>query len=161
MQKPFKYRSRKVLPPEMKSQGIMRGASPKEQFVGQIQGNKASDLEERWQRGLDKLEAGYQFRVRITSQALGNQKLTRTFANVSGEVEIDFLVEIRGQTTPIFIDGQIGHYFTPYQAEEDRLKTEITDEFGRQMGWRPSVRIPFWEIKNQDDADRRTRELFV
>lgn len=160
--KPFKYRNRAVRKPDYQGQsGVLRGAAEHEQFVGEIQGEKASDIEERLQRAMDKLELGYQFRVRVTSQALGDQKLTRTFANISGEAEIDFLVEARGQTIPIMVDGQIGHFFTPYQADEDRQKNIVVDEFGKQYGWRPTVRIPFWQLIDQNYADRTARDLFV
>lgn len=160
--KPYKYRVRQVAPPDYNHvTGVQRGRTEHEQFVGSIGGVKASDLEERWQRALDKLEIAAEFRVRITSQALGNQRLTKQFANVRGEVEIDFLVDHRGVTTPVFIDGQIGHFHTPYQADEDRQKTIIADEFGRQFGWAPSLRVPFWELIDQNYADRKVRNTFV
>lgn len=159
--KPYKYKVRRLLPPALRPSGIQRGSGDHENFIGQIQGEKASDLEERFARGLNKLELGYQFRVRVTSQALGAQKLTRVFANMEGEAEIDFLVEARGQTIPVMIDGFVGHFMTPYQADHDRQKTIIVDSFGVNYGWRPTVRIPFTELVNQDYADRKVRDLFV
>lgn len=162
MSDPYKYRVRPTRKPDIPTgSSIFRGATEHEVFVGQIQGEKSSDIEERFQRGLDKLELNYDFRVRVTSAALGIQKLTHVFANVEGEAEIDFLVEARGETTPIMIDGQIGHFFTPYQADHDRQKTIVVDNFGKTQNWRPTVRVPFWQLIDQNYADRTVRDLFT
>jgi hypothetical protein len=132
----------------------------KEVLTGQIGGVKASDLEERFWRSLNKVELPSDFRFRISSALTGKQQLTRRFLNETGEVEIDFLVHKNGITTPVFIDGQIGHFFTDYQADKDALKTNAANEFGASIGWRPSVRVPFWKLTDQTTTDRTVRELF-
>jgi very-short-patch-repair endonuclease len=157
--KPYKYRLRKVAPPDYDYGHTVLRVGNQEVLNGVVQGMKASDLEERVAKALDKLEAEYEFRARITSAALGEQELTRQFENVRGEVEIDFLVD-RGQVTPVFVDGQISHHFTPYQAEQDKAKTDITNEFGTRFGWREAVRIPFWTLIDQEMTDRTVRNLF-
>ena len=126
-----------------------------------VQGMKASDLEERAARAIDKLEIGYEFRVRLTSEFLGARRLTREFNNMRGEIEMDFLLEKDTRVYPIFIDGQISHYWTEAQADADKVKTNAVNEFGRQFGWHEAVRIPFWKLDNQDMADRTIRELFL
>jgi len=157
--KPYKYRNPRVAPPDYTTQNVLR-VGDQELLTGQIDGMKASDLEERSYKSISKLEISTQFRVRITSEALGQQRITRAFANIRGEVEIDFLCEQGGQTTPIFVDGQISHFMTPYQADEDKAKADLTNEFGRQFGWREAVRIPFWKLLDQEMSDRTYREVF-
>lgn len=155
--KPYKYRQQRIAPPEYTRENVQRVGN-EEVLTGQVQGMNASDLEERVARALDKLEISYGFRERISSAAIGTRRLTSQFANIKGEVEIDFIAE-RGQVYPIFVDGQISHYFTPYQADKDKEKTAVTNEFGRQFGWHEAIRIPFWELETQDMTDRTIRNL--
>jgi hypothetical protein len=62
--------------------------------------------------------------------------------------------------TPIFIDGEIGHFFTAYQADKDSVKTNVTNDFGRAAGWMPALRVPFWMMNDQDQTDRTVRDSF-
>ncbi len=159
--KPYKYRIRPVAPPEAEYGQTVNRVGDQEQLTGQINGMKASDLEERVYNSLNKLEIPSEFRVRITSEFLGQQRLTHKFDNIRGETEIDFLCDHLGRTVPIFVDGQIGHFFTAYQADHDKQKVEVTDEFGKQQGWKESIRIPFWKLLDQDMTDRTIRDIFV
>jgi hypothetical protein len=157
--KPYHYRNPRVAPPDYTTENVLR-AGDQEVLSGNIHGMKASDLEERVARALDRLEIGYEFRARLTSDALGRRELTNQFANIRGEIEIDFVCE-RGQTTPIFVDGQIAHFMTPHQADVDKEKENATNEFGRRLGWREAVRIPFWKLLDQAMTDRTIRDIFV
>jgi hypothetical protein len=157
--KPYQYRNRNITPPEYTRENVQR-TGDQEVLTGRVQGMDASDLEERVARAMDRLEIEYQFRVRVTSDALGDRRLTREFANVRGEIEMDFLVS-NGRVTPIMVDGQVSHFLTPAQAEEDQVKTNVVNEFGKRLGWREVVRIPFWKLVNQDMADRTVRDIVV
>ena len=133
--KPFKYHVRPVAPPDLHLGPHVIRTGEHEQLTGIVQGMKASDLEERWSRAIEKLNVNYEFRVRISSIATGaKQHLQRKFTNVEGEVEIDHLCDFYGRVTPIMIDGMISHFMTPYQADSDRLKKDIVDEFGKSYG---------------------------
>ena len=157
--KPYKYRNPRIAIPDYSHGNTVLRVGSQEVLSGTVQGMKASDLEERFARSLERMEIGYQFRARLTSDALGDRELTRQFANIRGEIEIDFLSE-SGQVTPVFIDGQIAHYFTPYQADVDREKVNAANEFGRRFGWREAVRVPFWKLMDQETTDRTAREIF-
>lgn len=159
--KPFQYRNRNVGPLEYDHPQSVSRTGTQEVLSGIVQGMDASDIEERTARALDRIEASYDFRVRITSEALGPQRLTRQFANIKGETELDFLCEFQGRVFPIFVDGEISHYFTPAQAEADRIKTNVANEFGRRFGWKEAVRIPFWKLTTQDMADKTIRDIFL
>ena len=156
--KTYQYRIRPVGTVDFNYGYTVLRAGSQERLTGQVQGMKASDLEERVGKALDKLGIDFSFRVRITSEALGAQKLTHQFANVRGEVEIDMLCDVGGQSVPVFVDGEISHFFTPYQADMDKVKTDVTDEFGKQFDWRESIRLPFWKLIDQDMADRTVRD---
>ena len=66
--KPYKYRNIPIARPEFNIHGVSR-VGVKEQLTGQIQGQKASDLEERQANSYDALKVGYTFRARITASA--------------------------------------------------------------------------------------------
>jgi hypothetical protein len=159
--KPYLYRNRPIGSPDYDYGQTVIRTGDQEVLSGEVQGMKASDLEERTARALSRMEIPFQFRVRITSDALGEQKLTTRFENVRGEVEIDFMAERNGQVTPIFVDGQIGHFFTPHQADVDKLKADIANEFGRRFGWKEAVRVPFWQLANQAMTDRTIEDIFL
>lgn len=159
--KPYLYRTRPIGTPDMNYGQTVIRTGDQEQLTGEINGEKASDLEERSFRSLSRLEVSTEFRVRITSEALGQQRLTSRRANIRGEVEIDFLCEKGGQVTPIFVDGEIAHFMTPHQADVDKQKADLANEFGRQFGWREAVRVPFWKLVDQEMADRTYRDIFL
>lgn len=159
--KPFQYRNRNIGPLEYDHPQSISRTGTQEVLSGVVQGMDASDIEERTARALYKIEIPFDFRARISSDALGQRRLTREFANIKGEVEIDMLCEKDGAVTPIFVDGEISHYFTPAQAEADRIKTNVANEFGRRFGWKEAVRIPFWKLTTQDMADKTIRDIFL
>jgi hypothetical protein len=158
---PYLYRQRPVAPPDLNYGHTVMRTGDQEVLSGEINGDKASDLEERSARSMSKMNIPIEFRVRITSEALGNQRLTKSRANIKGEIEIDFLAEYNGQVTPIFVDGEIAHFMTPHQADIDKQKADLANEFGERFGWRPAVRVPFWKLIDQDMADRTYREIFL
>jgi len=155
----FNYNIRFPRPQPLRRGPSLQRGGEQEQLTKMVQGLPASDIEERFSRSLAKLEIPFSFRMRISSYLQGAQKLSRNFTNMKGEIEIDHLVQSAKGVIPVFIDGQISHFFVPYQADADREKTELTDEFGAKLGWRPSVRIPYWKLLDQDMSDRTLREL--
>jgi hypothetical protein len=155
---PFKYDIRQIKRPHYSPQGVNRIGST-EQLTGTIQGKPASDLEERVGKALEKLNINYEFRARISSLALGTRRLTMAHANMPGEIEIDHLIDNGGQMIPILIDGEIAHFMTLYQKLSDAEKTEGINAFGKVLGWHEVVRIPFTELKTQEEADHVVRRI--
>lgn len=153
--KPYKYSERHIGTPEFPLGPTVQRTGSAEQLTGYIQNQKASDLEERVGNALNKRKIPFEFRVRV-SALLGG--LTTAHANLPGEAEIDFLID-NGQVTPILVDGEISHFMTPYQKLQDAEKVAAIDNFGRQMGWHESVRIPFTELRDQSAADNVIRRV--
>lgn len=156
--KPYKYRVRSPGVPDYSGGASLNRVGEKEVFTGVVQGKKASDLEERFARSLEKNGIGFEFRVRISSMIAGARRLTKVFANLPGEVEIDALVQ-HDRTIPVMIDGFIGHMMAPWQQERDQEKTAIVNDFGKQFGWQEVVRIPFTELETQTLSDWAARKL--
>lgn len=123
--------------------------SSAEQFTGQINGLKASDIEERFDRALRKNPniINYEFRA-----------ATVAGRNLPGEVEVDFMVDTGTLKQPVQIDGEFAHK-TQQQKESDAMKDAILNDFMQGYAF-PVVRIPYLELSTQDAANRVVKELF-
>ena len=155
--KPYKYRNPRIARPDFDVQGVTR-VGHKEVLTGMINGEKASDLEERQYKSFRKLGVDAQFRARISSLLSGSRRLTSTMRNLPGEVEIDLLLDY-SPVIPIFIDGQISHFMSPWQRVKDAEKAAIVTEFGSGLGWRESIRVPFVDIMTEEDSDRVAKKI--
>lgn len=131
--------------------------NPTEELTGLVQNKKASDLEERFARAMNKLpDWGYTFRVRINPIT---HRLSQRFTNLAGELEIDFLAR-RGTTLlPILVDGEVGHYLAAWMKDLDAEKKDNIDRYMRSYGAMPSIRVEFWRLANQEMTDQYVRQL--
>ena len=130
-----------------------------ETLLGMVQDQKASDLEERSARAIDKLsDWSYTFRIRISPLT---NRLTTNVRNIRGEYEIDFLCSRGEQLWPIMIDGEISHFMTEWQREQDDIRETTINAALESYGATPVKRVPFWELDTQKRADRYFRELLV
>lgn len=117
-----------------------------ETFVGEINGLKASDLEERSVRSITKLGGEYEFRVPFVAGR-----------NLPGEAELDFMVDFNGVYQPAQVDGGFAHKAAAQKAE-DAVKDAIIDAILGD-GYLPVVRIPGDKLQTQDDSDQTWREV--
>ena len=115
----------------------------------EVQGQAASDLEERFAKALDKNSrvTGYEFRVPYLA---GRSML--------GEVELDFAV-YAPLLYPVQIDGEIGHS-SAEQIAKDLFNNARLDEHLRGIAAAPVVRVKWLDLQTQDDADQLVREMF-
>ena len=149
----FKYIVPRVLRPDPPTGGGVTRVTVPEVLTGYVQGKKASDIEERMGKAFGKLGAGYEFRARLSPLLNGSRVLSQMIRNLPGELEIDFLV-MHGVVRPIQVNGEIGHFMAPWQAQVDIDKNAMIDQFGAMLGWMPVVGIPFVDILTQEMADR-------
>lgn len=119
-----------------------------EGFTGQIQGLKASDLEERFARALDKRKnvISYEFRKPFVAGR-----------NMPGEIEVDFSV-YDGSYYPIQIDGEFAHK-SAAQRTSDEMKNIVLDGLLKGSA-HPVQRIRFDRLQTQEAADHVVREIF-
>lgn len=129
-----------------------------EELTGVVQNLKASDIEERSARAIDKTEWQYQFRVRISPLTGG---LTDVIRNLPNEFEIDFLASRGKSIQPILIDGEVSHFLAQWQKLQDEIRESTINNSLKQYGALPVVRVPFWELDTQARADRYFRELLL
>lgn len=133
------------------SQAVDRLKAPAagETFSGEIQGLKASDLEERFARSWDKRGYGYDFR---TANVVGR--------NLPGEVELDFSVDLKWAVQPVQIDGLIGHKTAEQKAEADAKDAILNDEL-RGTGALPVIRIAEYQLVTQELSDRVVDDILA
>jgi len=117
-------------------------------LTGRVQGQAASDLEERFARALSRTDLGYQFQVRV-----------RTVGGVPGqEKRIDFIVE-DGPGCPVEIDGPFAHH-TAAQQGADLVREILLNEALRRRGMLPIRRVKWWQLETQALANRLVTEIF-
>jgi len=132
--------------------------NPGEVLTGEVQNKRATDIEERAARAIDKTDWDYRFRVRISPQAGG---LTEEWQNLPGEYEIDFLL-YRGNTIwPILIDGEVSHFLALWQKVQDEQRESVINAALRKYGATPVKRVEFWWLADQAKANRFFRSLLL
>ena len=127
-----------------------------EVLSGYINGDSASDIEERAYRALAKRQIPTAFRFRI-NPLMG---FTQTRMNILGELEVDFLAQYRGEYVPLLIDGEISHFMAMWQIDADVEKVIEINKALSVLKARPALRIPFWKLKDQSMSDRTISEIF-
>jgi hypothetical protein len=139
--------------PRKKRVSIPAGSAQKqdegEVLSGQIQGQAASDIEERCARALDKDDRifGYTFREAVISRR-----------NLPGQLEVDFVVYSGSLIYPIQVDGEFAHKGTGKKAE-DALKDAMVNNYFKQYGAQPVLRIDGDKLADQSSADKLVKEL--
>jgi hypothetical protein len=117
-------------------------------LTGFVNGMRASDLEERFARGLRGagLRFRFQYLVSVVDSLPGKEKV------------VDFLVE-KGFFYPIEIDGLIAHH-TAAQKGKDLVREILLNDKFKQRGIYPIQRVKWWQLETQEMANRIVRELF-
>ena len=129
----------------------------RESLTGKVNGEDASDIEERAARALSKLQIPFSFRARINPLA----GVTQERQNIIGEVEIDFLADYYSKLYPINIAGEISHFFTKAQAVKDERKEIKINTALAPLNAHPLIVIPFVHLTDQESADRLIRYGFM
>ena len=124
-----------------------------EGLSGSVMGKKASDLEERFAKALNKLKniQGYRFDTIID-----------TPYQIPGQsYQVDFVVSQYSSTHFIEIDGEFTHK-TAEQKSDDFARDQILGSFLNKTwpGAQPIVRVEGWRLSTQFDADLLARRLF-
>ncbi len=146
--KPYKFkkpRAVKLLPLNR-----LKGTSADEVLGGVVQGQAASDLEERFAKALDNLGdaiQGYEFRVPYIQGR-----------NMPGEIEVDYVV-YTPFPQPIQIDGAFAHKSAEQRAD-DLYSDAVLNDHLRGVAM-PVIRIKDNELQTQEDANQRAREIFL
>lgn len=132
-----------------------------EQLGKVVQGKRASDIEERFARALDKNE-------RVDSYEFIVHEITG--ANLPGEAQLDFLVTAGGQQFAVQVDGEFAHKSAEQRAsdavQDARLSEALKDVISEPY---PTsgiaangliARVPGYLLEDQHEADKLVQEMF-
>ena len=125
-------------------------APPEEVLTGIVQGQDASDIEERTHRALDARRLSHEFKVYVdTLYSLPFQKK-----------QIDYMVYDGATVTPTEVDGYIGHYRTIGQQADGWGRDLQINEVLEPQGYQKVKHLPYWKLDNQEKANRYISEVF-
>lgn len=144
----FKYKVRRIARREMPF-GKIQSVKNDEGLVGYISGSPASDLEERFARAMDKDPRidGYSFREAVISPR-----------NMPGQLEVDFVVQMGPIVYAIQIDGEFAHKGAAKRLDDAR-KDALVNEYMKQYGAKPVIRIDGEKLSSQEEANKIVRTL--
>lgn len=119
-----------------------------------VQGQKASDLEERFARALSKLNRNFIFQYVIPAYD------GAPIANLPGEVHLDFL-DVTDIPRPYAVDD-VSFIHKGAEALADDMQDDIrTNAFFSQYGGAPVKRVPGNYLQTQEMADAYVRTLVL
>lgn len=156
--KPFKWKPIRLPSPDRPNIGRYT-PNIDEVLTGYIGRYKASDLEERSARSLDKYKVGFRFRTQfVPSDPPIMLELEDGGRDQQGNVEADFLLETMGLPVAVLPDGQFAHK-TREQREHDREQDEKLSEIMRLYGGGYVVRVPHYWLTTQEQSDMTWNEI--
>lgn len=117
---------------------------------GYINGMKATDIEERFARALnkDKRIDGFIFRMPIMSPR-----------HMAGQIELDFLAQSGPHYYPVQIDGAYAHKNIGKQQDDAKKDILINEYLRKTYNALPIIRIKGIDLETQEEADIQEREL--
>lgn len=147
----FQYKVRKPRAPTIPKGHYPIPLVETEVLTKLVQGKKATDIEERLARALDRKGIAFQFQTNYIAGM-----------NLPGEIQLDFLVFQEGLYYPIQVQGEYAHQNATQKAR-DRDRDAILNK--RLSGLaQPVARVPSDELRydltTQDSADDFVLEYF-
>jgi len=138
----YMYKKRKTKLPETVNR--LQATKDGEVLTGYVQGQKASDIEERFAKALGKaIKNGSIMSYEFQPSYIANR-------NVQGEIRLDFLVHVP-PAQPIQIDGTFAHKAAE-QKSKDKVKDAILNKHLEGTGTLPVIRIPGNELDTDEMA---------
>lgn len=150
--KTFKWKTIRLPSPDRPNIGR---ATPNidEVLTGYIGRYKASDLEERSARSLEKYKVGFMFRPQfVPSDPPILLELESGGRDQQGNVEADFVFEAMSLPVAVLPDGQFAHK-TRAQRERDREQDAKLAEVMRAYGGGYVIRVPHYWLTTQEQSD--------
>lgn len=149
--KSYRYRIQ-GLPDQPVSPVVPFETKDQEQLTGQVNGMKASDIEERFAKSMSKMQniKGFMFRYVFFGPR-----------NSSGSVEVDYIASTaQGRVYAVLIDGEYAHK-SAAQKERDKTRTQKLWEQLKNQISAPPIRIPADKLSSQDASDATAKELLL
>ena len=154
MMKPYSYKlpSRRAASLNLNRLRNLTNPADPIPLTGWVHGKQASDLEERFYRGVKNAgvpdeDIHYDVPVRV-----------RTGMRIE-EKRVDFMIDL-GVMQPVEVDGYIGHSTAAQQGYDQVREILLNAEF-RKRGVRPLKRVKWWQVETQEMADAIARDIIT
>jgi hypothetical protein len=157
MKKPYKIKRERAISIPRPPTG-RRPAKVGEILTGYIGYDKASDLEERSARSLDRNKIKFSFRMQFIPADPPIVIANKLGRNQLGAIEADFIFERAAQTVAVQVDGEFAHK-TAEQIESDRLKDAQLTNILYQLGGGFVIRVPHFWLETQEQSDNTWNQL--
>jgi hypothetical protein len=152
MEKPYLYKkpSKRVANLNLDRLEQIKNPTDPIPLTGWIHGKEASDLEERFYRGVKSAgildeDIHYNVPVRVTNGMRLEEK------------EVDFMIDL-GVMQPVEVDGFIGHH-TAAQEGYDQVREMLLNAEFRKRGICSLKRVKWWQVETQEMADATARSI--
>ncbi|MCB2179447.1 hypothetical protein KQH61_05950 [bacterium] len=150
MIKPYKYPTPNTRMPRLTLNRLQPPGDEEEELTGWVNGKPASDLEERYARGLRAMKLEFSFQVEFS-----------TAVSLVGEDKVvDFVVQYGGMYFPVDINGAIGHSSSA-QRGRDAVRETLLNEIFDQRGMAHLQTVWYDELGDQTAADLVVKRMFV
>ena len=126
-----------------------RGEKEDEGLTKMVQGQRASNIEERF------------YRAAVEEEEIEQVKFQPTFGagrNLPGEIRPDFLLWAGGIMYPVWVDGSYWHR-TPEQKERDVRQVQELDMILQGSGAYPGQRVPDTDLEDMESAGRAVEKV--
>jgi hypothetical protein len=144
--KPFKYKKQRTARPERLNR--IKQETDSEGLTGYVHGLKASDLEERSARSLNKMDIDFNFQFEVTT----------AFTLPGEERKVDFVVR-QGLGYAYEIDEVEFIHRGAAAQQEDLVRDALINEKLAKLGIQPIVHIPSTDLETQELSDETWRAL--
>jgi len=126
----------------------LRVTAEAENLAGVVNGQEASEIEERFAKALRGKGLDFSFQVVLP-----------TGYQIPGQLNtIDFVI-YEGVGYPVEIDGDWVHK-NASQRDRDLIRDAIINAQMTPRGWMPIMRVPGYKLETQEDADKTVEEMF-
>lgn len=147
--KPYLYPKKSNRQDRMRVNRLKPPKVDDEQLTGFVNGERASDLEERFARALraEKIDFSFQVQFSTAVSLVGEDKV------------VDFVVN-NGLQFPVDINGSIGHTSSA-QRGKDAVREALLNEVFSYKGMQPLQVVWWYELDNQQEANAVVKRMFA
>ena len=144
----YRYRTRSKRRSRLNIARVKPVRAGEEEFTNFVNGQKASDIEERMARALRTIGREFSFQIEVPITGKFHAKL------------VDYLAFSGGLIYPIEVYGEIGHATSAQKAADNDREAELNQTFRRngrqhlQVDW-------WWELNTQEAATRKAQRMFI
>lgn len=145
----FRYKKMRT-PSPPRVEALSQTGGDDEVLTGEVQGQNASDLEERFARALENVGVSFRFQMPVqTAHSLRGQ-----------EKNVDFLLYSGERQYPVEVYGPYFHETSAHRLKDEERERELNDAF-QKMGLEKLQIVWYYHLYDQEIANEAARRLLL